>query len=209
MQTVGQLLKSARLEKGLSLEQIERATKIKKRLLEALEKGNYQKLPPSTFVKGFIRNYGNYLGLSVDKLLALFRREYGFGSSAALLPKTTGRFLSPSLWNFVQNKLFLGSLALLMLLFLIFLGRGFLVPPHLVVDSPSENLVVSEMSVEVSGQTKPGTRLVINDEEIILQKDGGFSARTQLVMGTNEVVVVATNKLGRSRRIARTVTVSL
>lgn len=209
MQTVGQLLKNARLEKGLSLEQIERATKIKKWFLEALEKGNYQKLPPPTFVKGFIRNYGNYLGLSVNKLLALFRRECGFGSSAVLLPKTTGRFLYPSLWNFVQNKLFLITIALLMLLFLIFLSRGFLVPPQLVVDSPPDNLVVSEMSVEVSGQTKPGTRLVINDEEIVLQKDGGFSVRIQLVMGTNEVVVVATNKLGRSRRIARTVTASL
>lgn len=208
MKTVGQLLKSARLEKGISLDQIERSTKINKRFLQALENGDYQKLPHPTFVRGFIRNYGNYLDLPVDRLLALFRREYSLSSNIALLPKVTGGVLSPSFWNFVQNKLFLAAVAFLMIFFLVFLGRGFFIPPRLVLDSPAGDLVTPDLSVEISGQTEPEARLTINDQVVILQEDGKFLVRVQLTMGVNEIRVVATNKLGRSRKVTRTITVS-
>jgi len=208
MQTVGQILKNARLEKGVSLEQIENETKINKRFLEALENSNYQKLPPPTFIKGFVKNYGEYLGLPVTRLLALFRREYSLSSPHSLVPKTAARFLSPSLWDIVQNKLFLTATFFLLVLFLVFLGRGFLIPPPLVLDSPVDNLVTSQLSVAVAGQTQPETRVSINDQEITLQEDGSFSVRVQLTVGVNRIVVVATNKLGRSQKIIRTVTVS-
>lgn len=207
MQTVGQLLKNARLEEGVSLDQIEGATKINKRFLKALENGDYQKLPPPTFIKGFVRNYGEYLGLPVERLLALFRREYSLSSSQALLPKTTARFLSPSLWDLVQNKLFLTATFLLIILFLVFLGRGFLIPPRLVLDSPVDNFVTSELSVKVAGKTEPEARLTINDQKVTLQEDGRFSVRVQLTAGVNQITVVATNKLGRSQKIPRTITV--
>ncbi|MGC9372537.1 MAG: RodZ domain-containing protein [Thermovirgaceae bacterium] len=43
--------------KGLSLEEISRATKIHKRFLEAIEAGDIDKLPGLVFSKGFIKNY--------------------------------------------------------------------------------------------------------------------------------------------------------
>src|SRR3989338_6916402 len=76
MRTVGDALKSERERKFYTLEEIEKATKIRKELLEALEKGQYAKLPPTTFVQGFIKNYGKFLGLNTDKLLAIYRREF-------------------------------------------------------------------------------------------------------------------------------------
>jgi len=76
MRTVGQILKEEREKKFYTLLEIEKATKIRKELLEALENGEYQKLPPQTFVQGFIKNYGKFLGLPTEKLLAIFRREF-------------------------------------------------------------------------------------------------------------------------------------
>src|SRR3990170_3659859 len=76
MRTVGQVLKEERERKFYTLDEIEKATKIRKELLEALEAGQYSKLPPPTFVQGFIKNYGKFLKLDADKLLAIFRREF-------------------------------------------------------------------------------------------------------------------------------------
>lgn len=50
MRTVGQLLKESRKEKGFTLDQVEKATKIRVKFLTCLETDDYQKLPgaPST-----------------------------------------------------------------------------------------------------------------------------------------------------------------
>src|SRR3989344_3879414 len=76
MRTVGQILKEEREKKFYTLDEVEKVTKIRKELLQALEAGQYQKLPPPTFVQGFIKNYGRFLGLNSEKLLAVFRREF-------------------------------------------------------------------------------------------------------------------------------------
>lgn len=208
MQTVGQFLKNTRLEKGLSLEQIEKSTKINKRFLKALEDGDYQKLPPPTFIKGFIKNYGDYIGLPVDRLLALFRREYSLSFSPTLLPKAVGGTLFPSFLDLIQNKFFLLGFSLLMVFFLIFLGRKFFIPPRLVLELPADSLVTSDLSIDISGQTEPEARLTINDQAVTLREDGSFMVRVQLAVGVNQITVVAMNKLGRSRKVTKTITVS-
>src|SRR3989344_8992192 len=76
MRTVAEVFIEERKKRGLSLEEVQRQTKIRKSILELLEKGDYDSLPPPTFIKGLIRNYGEFLGLDVNELLALFRREY-------------------------------------------------------------------------------------------------------------------------------------
>src|SRR3990167_2474223 len=92
MRTVGQVLKEERERKFYSLEEVEKTTKIRKELLEALEEGQYNKLPPSTFVQGFIKNYGKFLGLNTEKLLAVFRREFSEGKNP---PRILESFKNP------------------------------------------------------------------------------------------------------------------
>ena len=61
MQKSGEKLRSERLKKGYTLERIEHEIKIKKTVLSKIEEGDFKNLPPSTFVKGFIRNYAIFL----------------------------------------------------------------------------------------------------------------------------------------------------
>ena len=76
MKTVGQILKEAREKKNISLEEAEKATKIRKKILNALENSDWKNLPSPTFVKGLLKNYGSFLRLDTRNLLAFFRREY-------------------------------------------------------------------------------------------------------------------------------------
>lgn len=73
MSELGQLLKKARLESDISLEQLEEMTKIRKRYLEAIETGDYKILPGSFYVRAFIKSYAESVGLDPNEVLALYR----------------------------------------------------------------------------------------------------------------------------------------
>jgi cytoskeletal protein RodZ len=70
---LGQLLRKARLEKGISLEDMQETTKIRKRYLEAIEDGNYKLLPGNFYVRAFIKSYSESVGLDPNEVLRLYR----------------------------------------------------------------------------------------------------------------------------------------
>ena len=65
---IGPVLERARKDKGLSLEEAERATKIRKRYLDGLERDDYSVLPDAVYARGFLKTYANFLGLDGDGL---------------------------------------------------------------------------------------------------------------------------------------------
>ncbi|HSX41010.1 MAG TPA: helix-turn-helix domain-containing protein, partial [Candidatus Saccharimonadales bacterium] len=83
---VSEFFKEERLRKGLTIDQVAKATKIRPAFLTAIENGEYHKLPSSAYATGFVRNYAQFLGLSQNRMLALFRREYAGEKTTAVLP---------------------------------------------------------------------------------------------------------------------------
>jgi cytoskeleton protein RodZ len=73
MESLGRKLREAREKHNYNLEQIARDTNISKSYLEALEEENFGVIPGDTYVLGFLRNYGEYLGLNGEELVGLYR----------------------------------------------------------------------------------------------------------------------------------------
>jgi transcriptional regulator with XRE-family HTH domain len=69
MSELGDLLRSTRQKRNLSLAEVARATRIKQTYLSALEEGDYGLLPGSAYITGFLRNYASYLGLHPDDVV--------------------------------------------------------------------------------------------------------------------------------------------
>lgn len=65
---IGQILEKKRLEKGLSLKEVEQATKIRTRYLEGLEREDPTVLPDPVYARGFLKTYANFLGLDGERL---------------------------------------------------------------------------------------------------------------------------------------------
>src|ERR687885_1821640 len=65
---IGRYLEQKRKERGLSLEEVEQATKIRKRYLTGLEREDYAVLPAGVYAQGFLKTYANYLGLDGEEL---------------------------------------------------------------------------------------------------------------------------------------------
>lgn len=77
MKKTGEILRKAREEKGLSLNEIGLSLKISSKVLKAIEEGNEKHLPAKTFLRGFVQSYANYLHLDTDKILEMFYEEMG------------------------------------------------------------------------------------------------------------------------------------
>src|SRR3954468_5193435 len=60
---IGNSLREARLRQQLDFLELEQQTKIRAKYLKALEAEDFDVLPAPTYVKGFLRNYADALGL--------------------------------------------------------------------------------------------------------------------------------------------------
>ncbi len=76
MTDIGNSLREARIRKGLSVKDVESATKIRAKYLEALEEDDFEVLPGPTYVKAFLRTYATYLKLDADALVSEYRGGY-------------------------------------------------------------------------------------------------------------------------------------
>ncbi len=74
-QSVGQILKQARLARDLSLEQMSTELRIEAQQLEALEQDRFERIGVPVFVKGYIRQYGTRLGLDIRDLLVQYYKQ--------------------------------------------------------------------------------------------------------------------------------------
>ncbi|MEG0258769.1 MAG: helix-turn-helix domain-containing protein [Lysinibacillus sp.] len=75
MNELGARLKEARLSKGYSLDDLQELTKIQKRYLVGIEEGNYSIMPGSFYVRAFIKQYAEAVGLDPDEILETFKKE--------------------------------------------------------------------------------------------------------------------------------------
>ncbi|WP_318247656.1 MULTISPECIES: helix-turn-helix domain-containing protein [Solibacillus] len=72
---LGARLKEARLARGYSLEDLQNITKIQKRYLIGIEEGNYAIMPGSFYVRAFIKQYAEAVGLDADEVLTEYRKD--------------------------------------------------------------------------------------------------------------------------------------
>lgn len=72
---IGGELTRAREQRGRTIEDAERDTRISQRYLRALEDERFDVIPAPVYARGFLRSYAQYLGLDPGPLLARFPRE--------------------------------------------------------------------------------------------------------------------------------------
>lgn len=75
MTELGARLKEARTAKGYSIDDLQEITKIQKRYLAGIEEGNYSTMPGSFYVRAFIKQYAEAVGLNGDELLETYKSD--------------------------------------------------------------------------------------------------------------------------------------
>jgi cytoskeleton protein RodZ len=86
MPEIGPTLREARMRARIDITEVEQATKIRAKYLRALENEEWNLLPGSTFIKSFLREYADYLGLDARALVEEYKLRYERPSEQELAP---------------------------------------------------------------------------------------------------------------------------
>ena len=99
--SLGKYLEQKRIESGYSIKQISLETKISERILENLEKENFQQLPKKVYLKGFIKNYCDVLKISDQQAQSLLEKNFHQDHDK---PNIEGRFSNHDETESSKNK---------------------------------------------------------------------------------------------------------
>lgn len=72
---LGAFLRRHREERELSLEDLEEVTRIRRAHLEAIERGDWEKLPPGVYVRGLLKSYARAVGVSQASVMRMYVKE--------------------------------------------------------------------------------------------------------------------------------------
>ncbi len=192
-------LKRAREDKKLSLEEVSRRTKINLKYLIALEKGDFLSLPKGLYAKNFLKQYSQFLGLSINNILEVYDEIDNFKKE-----KTKNLFSN----QVVKNKYFLAIPALFRNLIIIFVALVFFSylvfsfqklnsAPALEITFPPDNYITKEKLLTLQGVTEAGIDISINNNNILVNLDGTFKESINLKPGINEIIIEAKKKYGK------------
>lgn len=204
--TVGGCLQRKREELNLSLEELSRKLGIKREYLESLEKGDYTQLPPSVYVRGFIKSYANCLGIDAPQLVKIYNRETTFvlnedeRENRRRSEKANHRGWKEYFTVTPRILTCVCSVCIVSVLGYYFMHQinSFNSKPYLFVDNPLADGVVQDQDLWVSGRTESDAILRINGQEISVNGQGDFKEKITLSEGRNLLVVEAKNRFNKT-----------
>ncbi len=205
----GQRLYEERKRRGLSLEKVSSATKIRKEFLEAIEKGEYDKLPSPSYAQGFVRSYTRFLNLSEKEILPLFRREFAGEKDYKVLPEGLSGKPDIPLYKFKIKQIFILSILVFVLLsgYILFQYRYAFISPPLFIEEPKEMEILDTSIVRVSGKTDPQATVSVEDIPVSLDGNGNFKKEIIVFPGKKTIVVKAVNRFGKETTLERHVVI--
>lgn len=115
--SIGIALKAKREELSYTIEHVADITRITLSNLRAIEDGAMDKLPGLVFVRGFVRNYANLLGMDSDWMSEVLNRAYNHVGDRADAPlPTAGPRFDTSKLNMTHLGLAAGAFVLVLLI---------------------------------------------------------------------------------------------
>jgi cytoskeleton protein RodZ len=205
--STGDILRTARRKQGLTIEQISQAINVRPSLIQAIEEGRFFGLTDPLYLKGFIRSYARQVGLAEDEVMPFFRREYDEQEHQQRLTQPLAPIqakkprLSPG-WV-VVTCLAVSIIAVLGYAYQQYVSVA--LTPQLQIDDPGNQVKTTSDQITASGHTDPDASLSLNGQQLQLDPNGNFSTTVGLATGSNLLTFKATNKLGKSTAIQRTV----
>lgn len=199
MLTVGELLRNERIKRDLSLDVVAKKTSIHIKYLRAIENNEWSAFSSKVYIVGVLKNYGGYLNISGEKLLAYFRRDYEKKEEFHFRRKL------PSLAFLPETKiLIVGMISSILIIFLIYFSYQFKVylsPPEVFILSPQKDKFRNVEKVKIKGQTQKESTVRILNDEVYLSQDGIFEYDFPLKIGLNKVTIEVIGPNGKKTEL--------
>jgi len=192
--TIGGFLKQARLTQGWEIIEAARKTGIEAKYLEFLEADDFYKLPSSTYARGFLKRYAEFLKQDAGELLKQWDLKYHHRGNDFPKEKIKKGNMVPK----VNPKAALvGLLILLVFLYFAWNAKKVLFAPGIRLISPVQDTVVRERSLVIQGRTDPRADVFVNDQSVAELDAGIFRQRIDLLPGLNTIEISAQKKYSK------------
>jgi len=202
VESLGAILREARLAKGWDLSAIAKKINVRADYLSALEEDRWQTLPAGLYGKSYLKEYAALLGLKI-RPEAL---SYHLSQSATPINPFSKKIVKKNKFlifpRVVRNILI--SLALLIcFLYLIFYVKKIVWAPSLDITNPATNIPWSSDTITITGRTEKEAEVKINGETVLNTSNGYFSQEVSLKKGLNDIIITAQKKYSRERTVTR------
>jgi len=207
-QNLAEFLKNKRQEKKITLAKLGELTKIQAYHLEALEAGQFEKLPPLVYRTGMFERLAKFLDIDKNEIIKMYDEEnqaiekpdYSLNENVIKSRKSSYFFLTPK-----KITIFFGVLLLILIsAYLAYQFKFLIGPPNLAINLKGD-IVINQQSIAINGKTDSGVYLTINGENVYVASDGSFSKEVQLASGANSIDIKAVNNFGKTTEIIRQV----
>lgn len=202
---VGDIIRSLREEAGMTRRELADASQVLEKYITAFEEFRYQDLPGDVYARNFLRSIATAFHINESRLLDRYIEDSGaFPYKQSLTPTQTDQRLH--FWT--PQRIKLTGLIALILIVMGYVGyelRGFVIPPSITIQNPQDNIALSALEVTVSGLTDTGVSITINGAPVPVTDEGTFTATIDLTPGVNSLAIVAKHKFGRETRVVRNI----
>lgn len=207
MKTVGSLLKEARESAHLTIEDISKHTRIREDYLTSIEENAFDALPKGPFLRGFLRQFSQEVGLNPETVVAVFRRDFGKEERSSLVPKGLLNPIRRKTYVLISPQLL--AISILCLVAALFVGIQwyfFTQPPQVVIQEPVDG-ISARSPVIVRGKTVTDVVVTVNQVPVSVDQDGRFVTQLELSLGSQMITVEAKNRQGNSRVVQRSLNI--
>ena len=204
--TFGEKLKKIRSDKRASFSDISKNTMIQVEYLEYLEQGEYDKLPADVYVKGFLKNFAEYLGADERDLVKSFQKEKSIQKNISSSGRKDYKNNKINLSKFYITPKII-SIAVIVSLFLgltFYLYKNinsFVSAPELVVLAPQKDEIVDKSQTIIKGKTDRSNKVFVNNQPVAVDDDGFFNEKIVLKKGINMIIIKSINRFNKETKI--------
>jgi hypothetical protein len=211
-ESVGALLRGARVERGLSTADVAGDLHFPETYVTAFENDDHWRLPDDAYTKLYLKAYAAYLGFNTATLVRQHAKERGrhvaepLRASAARPQQAVPAWM---LWvtpSVVQTAL-LVTVALGIVGYFGYELKRMVAPPEIVLASPLDGLVTKDRTVSVTGTTEPEVTVRVNGKAINPDLKGKFSDTLELQDGLNLITIKSAKKHSKEVTLTRRVIV--
>jgi hypothetical protein len=182
---VGPALRKARQARGVSIAEASRDTRIRQEFIQALEAEEFDRLLGDVYVRGALRSYSTYLGLSADRVLSRYAQVAGEAASVAPSARPPSEAVVGAPRRRDNHRLVAMIAATLVIVAVAFgvLSSRLSAPPSApaLPDTPVDEPVGPGISLSVSTDTEP--------VDVTIHADGADPLEFRLLPGESRAFV--------------------
>lgn len=199
MITVGDLLHNARIKKDISLQEVEKHTRIRMRYLQAIEENNWKSFSSRVYISGIIRTYASYVGVNPSDALAYFRRDFEKREGLTFKRRLPSLSILPETKKIIYGLL--GGILLLFFAYFAYQINLYFQPPDITILAPEKRTFRNVKKIDITGKTAKESTITIFNEELFPDNEGIFDYQFPLSKGENKLIIKVQGANGRTSQL--------